>query len=134
VRRISIVFVALLSLAGCQVTKTSAAPPTVVCGTTLSTSAAGPVVDDLRRRDRVQIAAPSVGGLIFLRLTGCDHGADVTIIPSTAVVIAKTAPATDGKPAAVVLRPVQAVPTIVEARQHGRTVGSALISLDRLPP
>jgi hypothetical protein len=134
VRGVWVALLACLPLAGCVTRVSNAAPPTVICGTTLSSSAAGPVVYDLRGGDQTEIRMTTVGGVIFLRLTGCGRGADVTIVPPTAAEIVDVASARDGKPAAIVLRPVQLVPTTVEARQQGHTIGSARIVLDQLPP
>ena len=60
---------------------TTAAPPTVVCGTVLSDSAAGPVVFDATRRLPI-IKYLTVGDVLMFRVVrGCDEGAHVTWVP-----------------------------------------------------
>lgn len=83
------------------------APPTVVCGQTLWSGAAGAVLFDASSGDTT-ITHASAGGYVFLRVAaGCEHGAQVTYAPSTAVAVVRTAVAADGKLAAVVLAPHQ---------------------------
>jgi hypothetical protein len=92
-------------MTGCTPQVTSAAPPTVVCGTVLSDSAAGPVVYDATRQ-LPTIKYATVGGLLFFRVArGCDEGAHVTWMPSSAAHLVKAAYARDGRTAAVVLNP-----------------------------
>ena len=60
---------------------TTAAPPTVVCGTVLSDSAAGPVVFDATRRLPV-VKYLTVGDVLMFRVVpGCDEGAHVSWVP-----------------------------------------------------
>jgi hypothetical protein len=119
-------------LSGCApaVTVSSAAPPTVVCGTTLSRSAAGAVVEDATR-DHAVITEPTVGGLLYIRVSDdCAHGARVTWTPATAATLVKQARAKDGLPAAVVLRP--ATPTAaftLSAERNGAVVAQVPVRL-----
>lgn len=63
---------------------TTAAPPTVICGTVLSESAAGPVVYDATRK-LPTVKHPTIGGLLFFRVArGCERGDNVRWIPSSA--------------------------------------------------
>lgn len=92
-----------LLLSGCADGGTNAAPPLVVCGTTLSAAAAGAVLTDATTD--VTVTAVTVGGTVDLLLTqGCDTGASYTVEHGTAheVVRARTA---DGGLAAVTLEP-----------------------------
>src|SRR5580698_9663039 len=81
------------------------APPTVVCGTELSDSAAEPVVLDATRRLPTVRYVTVGGGLIFLVARGCDQGTLVTWVPQSAAHLVKAAYAKDGQLAAVVLQP-----------------------------
>jgi hypothetical protein len=95
-------------MTGCASSKpqvTAAAPPTVVCGTELSDSAAGAVVLDATRQ-LPTIKYLTVGGvLIFLVARGCGEGTRVTWVPRSAASLVKAAYARDGQMAAVVLEP-----------------------------
>jgi hypothetical protein len=120
---------------------TSAAPPTVVCGHVLGGSAAGAVVYNVSHRQTPDAypAPGTIDGLtggneVFLRVSdGCVHGADITITPSDAYTVDKTAAALDGKPAAVVLCPSRYVPTTVTATVGGQAVGTASINIPAPP-
>ena len=62
-------------LSGCDTMPSSGAPPTVVCGTTLSKSAAGAVLSDVSRGGRVRFT--TIGGNLYLKVSDdCDHGAN----------------------------------------------------------
>jgi hypothetical protein len=75
---------------------TTAALPTVVCSTVLSDSAAGPVVFDATRRLPV-VRYLIVGDVLMVRVVpGCDEGAHVSRVPSTAAQLVKAAYARDG--------------------------------------
>jgi|SRR5271154_6775225 len=96
-------------LTGCsssaQPQTTNGAPPTVVCGTELSDSAAGPAVLDATRR-LPTINYSTIGGvLIFIVARGCDQVSRVSWIPRSAARLVKAAYARDGQMAAVVLQP-----------------------------
>jgi hypothetical protein len=83
----------------------SGAPPTVVCGTELSDSAAGAVVLDATHRLPTVRYTTVGGGLIFLVARGCSQGSRVTWVPESAAHLVKAAYAKDGQMAAVVLQP-----------------------------
>lgn len=123
---------AVTALLGCtrQTGVSNGAPPTVVCGTTLNSSAAGAVVVDAVDHHAV-ITGPSVGGLLFIRISDdCAHGARVSWTPSQAAVLAKEAPAHDGLAAAVVLRPATATATFaVTAWRNGVVVAHVAVHL-----
>ena len=108
-------------LSGCDTLPSSAAPPTVVCRTTLSRSAAGAYVQDVSRGGRVKSA--TIGGELFLQVTDdCDHGATVTWSPRTAATDLLEAKAADGRRAAVVLRPNTNAFTITLSKPGGPTL------------
>jgi len=109
---------------------TTAAPPTVVCGTVLSDSAAGPVVFDARRR-LPTIKYLTVGGVLMFRVArGCDEGARVTWVPSSAAHLVKAAYAKDGHTAAVVLKPSGPHASFrLTGTRNGRVVASVTVKL-----
>jgi hypothetical protein len=123
--------IALLS--GCDTLPTSAAPPTVVCGTTLSKSAAGPFLQDVSRGGRVKFA--TIGGELFLQVSDdCDHGAIVTWRPHAAATELLNARAADGRKAAVVLRPNIKMFTITVSKPDGPTLQVTVdLPADRSP-
>jgi hypothetical protein len=126
------VIVLLAGIVGCgSAVATTAAPPIVVCGTTLSTSAAGPVMPDIANgREIAAVTLPSLGGLVFVKVSDdCQSGADVSLTPSDAFEIVKSARASDGRYAAVVLKPLRLVPTLLTASRGGRVVGTLEIAL-----
>lgn len=95
-------------------------PAAVVCGTTLATTPAGPVLADASHGP-VTVDAASVGGRLYLRVAdGCDRGADVTV-PAGAAVVVATARAEDGRPAAVVLAPARPVFDVTVGHPDGTT-------------
>lgn len=93
---VSAVFLtALAALAtGCSrsvPTESSAAPPLVVCGTTLWAGAAGAPIADLSTRS-FTFTALSPPGRIYLRVAhGCVRGAEVRFPPGAAVVAKRAA-------------------------------------------
>jgi hypothetical protein len=109
---------------------TTAAPPTVVCGTVLSDSAAGPVVFDATRRLPV-IKYLTVGDVLMFRVVrGCDEGAHVSWVPSAAAQLVKVAHAVDGLTAAVVLQPsVPRASFRLTGTRNGRVVASITVKL-----
>lgn len=126
-----------VALAGCGTGQTGAsngAPPTVVCGTTLSDSAAAPALTDAVHGHRA-ITGPSVGGLIYLKVSDdCAHGARVTWTPAQAASLVQGAPARDGLDAAIVLRPATLTATFtVSARRNGTVVASISVQLSGDP-
>lgn len=114
--------VALSSLAAaCRSTEgpRSGAPPTVICGHTISTSAAGPVVTDATQPGQITVTNETVGGIFLLLTRSCTAGAVVSTTPPTAMQTAAAAPARDGRAAAVVLRPVSTSADVVIRRDDG---------------
>lgn len=126
---VSVTLVGCGSAAG---TKSSAASPTVVCGTTLSSGPEGPVLEDAVHRHQT-ITEASSGDVLYIKVSdGCKHGAQVTWTPSSAATLVKQALAKDGQPAAVVLkagpRPVRMTLT---STRNGSTVAYVAIALGR---
>jgi hypothetical protein len=113
-----------------QTRTTTAAPPTVVCGTVLNDSASGWVVYDATRH-LPTITYPTGGGVLVFRVTrGCGKGVQVSWAPSAAAHLVKAAYAKDGGMAAVILKP--SVPNAafkLTGTQNGRVVASATIQL-----
>ncbi len=109
---------------------TTAAPPTVVCGTVLSDSAAGPVVFDATRRLPV-IKYLTVGDVLMFRVVrGCDEGAHVSWVPSAAAHLVKAAYARDGLTAAVVLQPSGPRASFrLTGTRNGKVVASVTVKL-----
>ena len=123
-----VAFVSLMSLAlltACRPQYSNAAPPTVVCGTTLADGVAGPVVFDIAGHPSIPtVTEETVGDVLIVRVSDdCARGSRVGIVPVTAARIVKTAPASDGLPEAVVLKPAVSEPGRVVATQDGRVVG-----------
>jgi hypothetical protein len=117
-------------LSGCDTTGSSGAPPLVVCGTTLSRSAAGPILDDVSSGGRVK--EQTIGGWLFLKVSSdCDHGATVSWSPNGAAKLLATAPANDGRAAAVVLRPNETRFTIT--LQEGKRKTEVMVNLPPRP-
>jgi hypothetical protein len=108
----------------------TAAPPTMVCGTVLSDSAAGPVVFDATRR-LPTIKYLTVGDVLMFRVArGCVEGAHVTWIPSSAAHLVKAAYARDGHTAAVVLKPSAPHASFrLTGTRNGRVVASVTVEL-----
>lgn len=108
----------------------SAAPPTVVCGTTLNDTPAGAVVTDATRQ-HATITAPSVRGLLFIRVsTDCTHGARVTWNPAAAAALVEDARTTDGLDAAVVLQPATPSAALtLTAERNGSIVAYVAVQL-----
>lgn len=109
--RLAAVAVLVASAAGCQgtgVQYSSAAPP-LVCGKTLSASAAGAVTNDGTAVPRPTIQALAVDRVLYLRVAkGCQMGADVQWLPRASAVLVDEAKAEDGRAVMVVLRPTAA--------------------------
>ena len=115
----------LALLAACRPLYSNAAPPTVVCGTTLADSAAGSLVFDIARHPALPtVTEETVGDVLIVRVSDdCAHGSTIGILPATSARIVKTASAGDGLPEAVVLRPTVGVTGRLVATRDGRTVG-----------
>ena len=130
--RIGLLGIAALALCSCGASESSsAAPPTVICGTTLSHEGAGPVVTDATgsHMDAV-IRKQTVGGLFIIVASGCDHGAQVTWTPKGDATLVKSANAKDGLPVAVVLRPTKRHDDFtVIGTQDGQRVSRAVVQL-----
>jgi hypothetical protein len=114
---------------------TTAAPPTVVCGTVLNDSASGAVLYDATRH-LPTIKYISVGGLLFFRVArGCDQGTHVHWLPSSAAHLIKAAYAKNGQTAAVVLEPSKPRAAFrLIATQNGRVVASATVKFASYDP
>jgi hypothetical protein len=109
---------------------TSAAPPTVVCGTVLNASAAGWVIYDATRHLPTITGWTGDGVLLFRVTRGCDKGARVSWVPASAAHLVKAARAKDGGIAAVILRPdVPDAAFRLTATQGGRVVAAATVQL-----
>lgn len=112
---------------------TSAAPPLVVCGVTLSDSPAGALIYEITNKDfngKIAVNGATVGGVVYVRVAdGCVHGSEVTLTPPDGFETVRQVLATDHLPVAVVLRPVLPIPTLLVARQHGRVVGSLKLDM-----
>lgn len=110
--------------------ESSAAPPTVVCGTTLNATASGAVMYDATKR-LPAIDAPSSRGLIFIRVAdGCATGAVVAWSPKRAATLVDQATAKDGTTVAVVLQPASPhVRFTVTATRNGKRVATAVVRL-----
>jgi hypothetical protein len=109
----------------------SAAPPTIVCGTTLSASPAGAVVEDATRSHVV--TATTIGGFVIIRVTrDCAHGARVRWSPHGSATLIKQAKSKDGLSAAVVLQPATSRSHFtVTATRRGMRVAYAEVRLAR---
>ena len=97
----------------------SGAPPTVVCGQTISDSAAGATVTDATRSGAVTVADETVGGVVLRVSNSCKTGATVRIIPSNAMRVSTEAHAKDGQLAAMVLVPQAKTADIQISRPDG---------------
>ena len=134
--RAALVLAGVVALGACTGPEpSSAAPPTVVCGTTLSSSPAGAVVYDVTPELPV-ITSTTSGvdssglGPVFLRMaTGCDRGVTISIRPAGAATIGRQANARDGLPVAVVLDVMTAADIHVTGTRDGTLVASAEIHL-----
>jgi hypothetical protein len=112
--------------------KSSAASPTVVCGTTLSSSPEGVVLEDAVHRHQT-ITDAGTGDVLYIKVSNsCKRGARVTWTPSSAATLVKQALAKDGQPVAVVLkagsRPVHMTLT---STRDGSTIAYVMVALGR---
>ena len=124
------------SLTGCGVPeqRSSAAPPWVVCDTTLSDSAAGAVVTDATTPARtVRVSYETVGGIALLTSRDCDHGATLSIAPSEAALVTKSAPTNDGKIAGATISPRRAQ-FMITVRHPDGTATVVKVDLAGPPP
>jgi hypothetical protein len=123
------------SLTGCGAPeqRSSAAPPWVVCDTTLAASAAGAVVTDVTMPARtLRVSYETVGGIALLTSRDCDHGATLSIDPSEAALVTKSAPTNDGKIAGATISPRRAQFTITVRHPDG-TATVVKVDLARPP-
>ena len=132
--RLAAVAVLAASAAGCQgtgVQYSSAAPPLVVCGKTLSASAAGVLTYDGTAVPRPTVQTLAVGRVLYLRVAkGCRMGAVVEWLPRAAAVLVDEAKAEDGRAVMVVLRPTAAHTSFsVRGTQGGFEVSGATVRL-----
>lgn len=109
----------LMAITGCS-QSTSAAPPTVICGHTLPTSAAGAFVVDATHAGTRTVTSTSPGGVIQIRLSSdCSRGAAIQLVPSDRLRIVARAPAEDGNLAGVELRPRTGTSAVVVTHSDG---------------
>lgn len=121
--------VLVFGIDGCSGTS-SGAPPTVVCGKTLDSTAAGATIYDIAGGSLPPVRSPTVRGLVFLKVShSCQTGSDLALTPPDTLQIVDVARASDGKYAAVALKPIRLVSTKVVARQNGQMVGEIEIDL-----
>ena len=121
-RRFGISGAVLLAVAGCAPSPlySSAAPPLRVCGTTMSTSAAGVVLFDVSKHS-IDLLARSPGGDVYLLVAkGCSHGAVVSWTPAASARLVRNVWAQDGRSAAVVLAPSRSATLDVHVAQNGQ--------------
>jgi hypothetical protein len=110
---VGVAAVVVVMLSGCTPhpdtdRNSSAAPPLIVCGTTLETTPAGAVLRDASMSaGTITIREQSANGIFLQTSKGCAAGASITVVPRTAAKQAKVAHTSDGRIAAVVLRPLQ---------------------------
>jgi hypothetical protein len=104
--------------------------PTVICGTVMARSAAGPYVYDATRRLRT-ITDTTVGGVLMFRVArGCDHGSNVTWVPAASARLVKAAKARDGRTVAVVLKPSSPNAAFrLIAKRNSAVIASAIVKL-----
>lgn len=98
-----------LVLAGCGAsdTKSSAAPPTVMCGQSLVDSVAGATLTDATTQGTVDVRYETVGGLVLKLSKSCSRGAQIVVTPPAAARVVRKATTKDGAMAGVVVSPVQ---------------------------
>ncbi|HEX4670735.1 MAG TPA: hypothetical protein VH279_00635 [Solirubrobacteraceae bacterium] len=110
----------------------SAAPPTVVCDTTLNDSAAGAVIVDATH-DHGPVVSPTIQGLLYFKVSDlCSRGTRVTWTPAKAATLVKRAASKDGLDAAVVLRPMSRTAHFtLSAKRDGAIVAYASVRLRR---
>ena len=100
-----------LFLTGCSGV-TTAAPPLVVCGQTISKLPAGAILQDVSKGGTVTHG--SAGGYIYLLVSeSCDNGVAVRWEPTTAAQKITVAKTSDGRLAAVVLQPLRTTFTVL---------------------
>jgi hypothetical protein len=103
---VSVATVALMA-GGCGSSGSNAAPAVRFCGKELiGPTGAAPVVTDTFTGDSNYDATKFINGSIYLHLVpDCDRGDDLTIAPAGAAQLVRSIPTTDGKTAAVAIKP-----------------------------
>ncbi|WP_370368407.1 hypothetical protein [Catenulispora sp. GP43] len=95
------------------------APPTVICGKTISRDPAGPVIEDATAHD-ITVTSVTAGAVIILRTaSGCHTGADVAVEPSDAADMVDDVRGADQRYIAVVLEPHRDAFTVRVTRSPG---------------
>lgn len=130
---VPVLLLAGLAAAGCDAGSTSAAPPWVVCGTTLVDSAAGPLpIDVSRPGTTVVVHGQSPGGIDLLVSPDCRRGGTLTVSPASAATVTGTARAEDGQVAAATLTPARARFTVTVHHPGGLTTVTVDLPADAL--
>jgi hypothetical protein len=108
----------------------TAAPPTVVCGTVLNNSDSGAVLYNATRPLPV-IRYETMGGLLYFSVSrGCAEGTHVSWVPSSAAHLVKTVRTGDGLMAAVALRPATRRSAFrLTGIRDGRVIAKATVRL-----
>lgn len=114
------VVVSSLTACGGSSMPSNAASPWVVCGTTLINSAASPVVTDATTpAHTIRVGNETVGGIALLTSRDCDHGAALSITPSEAALVTRSAPTKDGAVAGATISSRRAQFTITVRHTDG---------------
>ena len=125
----------LVASCGSQTRVSNAAPPTVICGALLSSSAAGALVYDITTpgfRHGRPVTAPTIGGVVIVRVApGCLVGSTVRLRPTGAFRIVRRVRAKDGGVVVVELKPLKAVPVVLTAERDGRVVGTLRLDISK---
>ncbi len=104
----------------------TAAPPTVVCGVTLSRAASGVTLYDITAagfKRGLIVTAPTPGGGVFVQVAeSCDHGSKVTITSVGVLRVIRAVWAADRLPIVLVLEALCPASVTLAARQQGRVV------------
>ena len=114
--------VAVLLLSGCAShggVNSSSGGPLIVCGTTLSVTAAAPVLYGATGSGTLTVRGTSSNHIFVQTSKTCETGASLAIVPSAGATPIKVVHATDGHVAAVVLTPLQADFQIIVSHPDG---------------
>jgi hypothetical protein len=116
------------SVTACGISRapSSAAPPIVVCGQTITGGAAGSGLTDATGSGTVTVTGLSPAGVVLQLSKDCRIGATVRIIPSNALRIAAEAHAQDGQLAAIVLVPRGRTADVAISRPDGSSTTVAI--------
>ena len=108
------------------------APPWVVCDTNLS--ATGATVTHATPPARtLRVGIETIGGIALLTSRDCDHGATLSITPSGAALVTKSAPTKDGGIAGATISPRREQFTITVRHADG-TATVVNVALTSPPP